>query len=339
LKSIPLAGNAIPAPTSMLGGLLGSLSSLGGVFGGSPAKPNASWKGPPTNEGSDSQKEVGDTKQEGPPIKPTEFQRRVSSFPEPSEGSLDDSGGRAGTPKAAGVSTAAGDAGDEQILLQGSFTQYLQFSHTGSPGNRVASGNELNQAESVSQSAHAAQRPETRPDPSSGTKSGRQQREQQREQQRGGGEKEWLQDWLAAHAVTSPTPQACQDGRGREKGADTAETRWGISGDNGTGIASGTLVGLGPDSVTSIRTDTVTQIGTERGFGENMGLVTGIGIMVTAQSSRWRGIKRHFVAVSQVRDARIRANLKPLELACSLSPHAVCIVRCYQLYSMFYIVR
>jgi hypothetical protein len=185
----------------------------------------------------------------------------------------------------------------------------------------VASGNELNRAESVSQSAHAAQRPETRPEPSSGTKSG------QREQERVEREKEWLQDWLAAHAVTSPTPPTCQDGRGREKGADTAETRWGISGDNSTGIASGTLVGLGTDSVTSIRTDTVRRIGTERGVGESMGIVTGIGIMVTAQSSRWRGIERHFVAVSQVRDARIRANLKPLELVCSFSSRAVCIVR------------
>jgi len=59
-------------------------------------------------------------------------------------------------------------------------TPHTQFSHTGSPCNRGAAGNELSQEESVSQSAHAAQRPETRPDPSCGTKSGRQQREQER---------------------------------------------------------------------------------------------------------------------------------------------------------------
>jgi hypothetical protein len=65
---------------------------------------------------------------------------------------------------------------------------------------------------------------------------------------------------------------------------------------------------MGTNTVTGIGTDTVTGIGAEKGVGEN----TGIGIMVTAQSSRWRGIERHFVAVSQVRGARIRANLKPL---------------------------
>jgi hypothetical protein len=59
------AGNATaaPAPTGMLGGFAQALG-LGSVFGGSPAKPNASWKGPLTKE-SDSQKGGADTKQEG----------------------------------------------------------------------------------------------------------------------------------------------------------------------------------------------------------------------------------------------------------------------------------
>ena len=65
--SASAAGNATaaPAPTGVFGNLLGSLSSFGGVFGGSPTKPNASWKGPPPKEGSDSQKGGGDPKQEG----------------------------------------------------------------------------------------------------------------------------------------------------------------------------------------------------------------------------------------------------------------------------------
>jgi hypothetical protein len=57
---------AAPAPTGVFGNLLGSLSNFGGVFGGSPSKPNASWKGPPPKEEPDSQKGGGDPKQEGP---------------------------------------------------------------------------------------------------------------------------------------------------------------------------------------------------------------------------------------------------------------------------------